>query len=91
MKFHNSAVSLQHNWVLVQPGTKDAIATAGIEAGEGNSWLPNGDPRVVAYIDLLDGGDTGETHFKAPPAGVYQYVCTLPGHNFTMYGDFVVS
>ncbi len=91
VKFHNSAASLQHNWVLVQPGSKDAIATAGIEAGEHNSWLPPGDPRVIAYIDLLDGGDTGETSFKAPPEGVYQYVCTFPGHNFTMYGDFVVS
>lgn len=91
VRFHNSAASLQHNWVLVQPGSKDAIATAGIEAGERNSWLPPGDPRVIAYIDLLDGGDRGETNFKAPPAGVYQYVCTFPGHNFTMYGDFVVS
>ena len=91
VKFHNSAAFLQHNWVLVQPGSKDAIATAGIEAGEGNFWLPHGDPRVIAYIDLLGGGDRGETNFKAPPAGVYQYVCTFPGHNFTMYGDFVVS
>ena len=91
VKFHNAASSLQHNWVLVQPGSKDAIATAGIEAGEGNSWLPHGDPRVIAFIELLDGGDRGETNFKAPPAGVYQYVCTFPGHNFTMYGDFVVS
>ena len=91
VKFHNSASVLQHNWVLVQPGSKDEIATAGIEAGEGNSWLPHGDPRVIASIDLLDGGDWGETNFKTPAAGVYQYVCTFPGHNFTMYGDFVVS
>lgn len=91
VKFHNTASSIQHNWVLVQPGSKDAIATAGIEAGEHNSWLPPGDPRVIAFIELLDGGDMGETNFKAPPAGVYQYVCTFPGHNFTMYGDFVVS
>ena len=91
VKFHNSASVLQHNWVLVQPGSKDEIATAGIEAGEVNSWLPHGDPRVIAYIDLLDGGDWGETNFKTPAAGVYQYVCTFPGHNFTMYGDFVVS
>ena len=91
VKFHNAASSLQHNWVLVQPGSKDAIATAGIEAGEVNSWLPPSDPRVIAFIKLLDGGDRGEANFKAPPAGVYQYVCTFPGHNFTMYGDFVVS
>ena len=90
VKFHNSAAALQHNWVLVQPGSKDAIATAGIEAGEGNSWVPHNDPRVIAYIDLLDGGDSGETNFNAPPEGVYQYVCTFPGHNFTMHGDFRV-
>ena len=29
--------------------------------------------------------------FTAPSAGTYQFVCTFPGHNFTMFGDFTVN
>jgi hypothetical protein len=29
--------------------------------------------------------------FTAPAAGTYQFVCTFPGHNFTMFGDFIVN
>ena len=28
--------------------------------------------------------------FSAPPPGTYQFVCTFPGHSFTMFGEFVV-
>lgn len=90
VRFHNSASALQHNWVLVQAGTKDDVATAGTAAGANNSWIPQGDSRIIARMNLVDGGATGEVNFKAPPAGTYQFVCTVPGHNLLMFGDFEV-
>ncbi|MQG65022.1 MAG: azurin, partial [SAR202 cluster bacterium] len=40
---------------------------------------------------LLDPGASGEVTFTAPASGTYQFVCTFPGHNFTMFGDFIVN
>lgn len=91
LKFSNVSTINQHNWVLVQAGAKDAVATAGVAAGPANGWVPPGDARVIAKTGLLDPGASGEVRFTAPAAGAYQYVCTFPGHNFTMFGDFVVT
>ena len=81
----------QHNWVLVQNGTKDGVATDGTAAGPGAAWVAEGDDRVLAKSGLLDPGTTEEVNFTVPAAGTYQFVCTFPGHNFTMFGDFVAT
>ena len=89
--FTNPSANNQHNLVIVQAGTKDAVAADGTAAGPANNWVPPGDPRVIANTILLNPGATGEVTFTAPAAGTYQFVCTFPGHNFTMFGDFVVN
>ena len=87
--FDNGSAVNQHNWVLVEPGTKDAVAQRGIGAGPQNGWVQPGDPDVVAHIKLLYPGETGEVNFTAPAVGTSQFVCTFPGHNITMFGTFV--
>ena len=91
LSFDNSSIIYQHNWVLVAMGTKDDVGTAAAEAGPDYDWVPPDDPRVLAATGLLDAGVTGSVSFTAPAAGVYEYVCTFPGHNFTMHGEFVVT
>ena len=86
VSFDNESSINQHNWVLVEAGTKDAVAAA----GPGLDWMPFGDPRVIASTHLLSPGESGEVRFTAPAPGTYQFVCTFPGHNVTMFGDFVV-
>ena len=89
--FKNSSSVLQHNWVLVQAGAKDEVAAGGITAGADNQYIPPGDDRIIAHSGLLDAGATEEIRFTAPAAGTYQFVCTFPGHNFVMFGDFEVK
>ena len=91
LKFANVSTINQHNWVLVPAGAKDTVAAAGVAAGPANGWVATGDARVIAKSRLLDPGANDEVRFTAPSAGAYQYVCTFPGHNFTMFGDFVVT
>jgi len=88
--FTNPSTFNQHNLVIVQAGTKDAVATDGITQAD-NDFVPPGDPRVIANTNLLAAGASGEVTFTAPAAGAYQFVCTFPGHNFTMFGDFTIN
>jgi len=89
--FENPSANNQHNLVIVQPGTKDAVATAGMAAGADNNWVPPDDARVIKSTALINPGGSGDVTFTAPSAGTYQFVCTFPGHNFTMFGDFIVQ
>ena len=88
--YTNNAVTQQHNWVLVQNGAKDDVAIAGAAAPD-TDWLQPNDPNVIASIRLLDPGESGQVTFTAPAAGTYQFVCTFPGHNPTMWGTFEVT
>ena len=89
--FNNVSGINQHNWVLVQDGTKDAVSADGTGAGPGNDWVKPGDDRVIANTKVLGANSTGEVTFTAPAPGTYQFVCTFPGHNFTMFGNFKVT
>lgn len=89
--FKNSSAVNTHNWALVEAGSKDAVAADGTAAGPANNWLPVNDPRVLGSTVLIGPGESTQATFTAPPAGTYQFVCTFPGHNFTMFGDFIVN
>ena len=91
LAFNNFSAINQHNFVIVQAGQKDVVSARGAVAGPANDWIQPGDPEVIAHTALLNPGETGELKFSAPPAGSYQFVCTFPGHNATMFGDFVVK
>ena len=91
VNFNNGSSVNQHNWVLVQNGTNDAVATDGTAAGPGADWVKPGAERVIASYGLLNPGGSEAVTFTAPSAGTYQFVCTFPGHNFTMFGDFTVN
>ena len=84
-----ATAGMQHNWVLVRPGTETEVANAGIQAGEAADWV-QASPNVIAHTHLLKKGD-GEKDsitFVAPAAGEYPYECTFPGHAVVMKGVF---
>ena len=89
--FDNPSANNQHNLVIVENGTKDAVATDGTAAGPANDWVAPGDSRVIANTALINPGGSGDVTFTAPAAGTYQFVCTFPGHNFTIFGDLIVN
>ena len=92
LTFNNVSAVNQHNWVLVQAGTKDDVANDGVAAGPDNDWIKPGDDRVIGNTRLLNVGETGEAQFIAPPVGTYQFLCTFPGHNASgMHGTFEVT
>jgi azurin len=79
-------VNFQHNWVLIQRGSFDAITAAAESAGEAKGWLPVGDKRILAFTPLCSRGQVAVTQFTAPKAGDYLFICTFPGHAQSMWG-----
>ena len=90
LTFNNVSTAFQHNWVLTLDGTKDDVATRGTLHST-SDWVQPDDPDVIYNTKLLDPGATGSVTFAAPAPGTYQFVCTFPGHNITMFGTFEVS
>jgi len=69
-----------HNWVLVQPGKEDSVLASGLAAGDDRDWLDKKDPGIIAATKLIEGDDTDDITFDAPPAGTYTFLCTFPDH-----------
>ena len=88
--FTNKSTSLKHNWILAKKGTGNKVASAGIAAGEGKSYVVKSSD-VIAYTKLIDPKKKGQVTFKAPAKGTYDFVCTSPGHNMIMKGVFTVK
>ncbi len=82
---------LLHNWVLVRPGTSDAVANDGIAAGEANDYIKPGDNRVIVHTKMIKPGESDTITFDAPPAGTYDYICTFPGHAVLMRGKLIIQ
>ena len=80
----------QHNWVITQAGAIDDVTERGT-LHPTTDWVQPGDSDVIANTKLLDPGITGEVGFFAPSPGIYQFVCTFPAHNITMFGAFEVT
>lgn len=87
----NNTSGMQHNWVLVMPGTADKVASDSIAAGAVKGWLALG-PNVLAHTKLVDPKKSDTIEFVAPTKpGDYPFVCTFPGHAMTMKGILTVK
>jgi azurin len=81
---------MPHNWVLIRPGTADKVGAAGQEKGEAGNYV-DPTPDVLAYTPMAKHGQTVEVTFVAPPAGKYDYICTVMGHWISMKGVLTVE
>ncbi|HKT73427.1 MAG TPA: azurin [Steroidobacteraceae bacterium] len=83
--------AMGHNWVLVKTPDLGAVANSGMSAGLQNSYVAEGDKRVLAHTKVVGGGESVTITFSTAPlkAGEpYSYLCTFPGHNSVMRGTF---
>lgn len=90
--FNNSG-DMMHNLLVVQPGTADKVGERAIALGldgPDQDYVPDLD-EVLFHTAML-GPDTMEAiYFTVPDEpGEYTYVCSFPGHAFTMRGTMRV-
>lgn len=91
--FSNSD-DMSHNLLITKPGSRLKIVNEALELGEKGpsmDYTPNSTSLLWA-IPVVNPNQIKTISFTAPQeAGVYPYVCTLPGHGFIMFGAMYVS
>ena len=78
----NAGSLMAHNLVILKPGTDVTAFVIAASKRAGDGYLPNDEQasHMVVYTKMLDGGDSDKITFTPAAPGVYEYVCTYPGH-----------
>ncbi|MFK5973677.1 MAG: azurin [Flavobacteriaceae bacterium] len=85
-----SKIAMGHNFVLLKQGT-DIAAFAGKAAqARETDYIPESDA-IIANTKLIGGGESTTITFDAPAPGIYDYICSFPGHYGVMQGKFIVE
>jgi azurin len=89
--------NLPHNIVFIRPGTRLEIGTLAQVMlpdrldGQGRAYIPE-HPGIIAGTKLLEPRQKATLKVDAPESeGVYEFVCTFPGHWAVMWGEIVVT
>jgi azurin len=92
IKFINEGTdaAMVHNFVLIEEGAADTVATAGLAAGPSKGYVPSMN-KVLYGSKLLQPKEQTEFTIPAPAKGVYDYICTYPGHYKMMNGKLIVE
>ncbi len=86
------AAAMSHNVVILRPGTDvQAFGEAAIPAAKTEHIPPSMTDDVIAHTKLLGPGQTDQITFTLPDPGVYDFICTFPGHFGTMRGKIVAE
>jgi len=94
--------AMAHNFVVVEPGTRQAVAEAAqgmkpdVLDKDGRAYVPQEgkktDKRVLGATKLVEPGQKDVLKLTAPKKeGEYEYLCTFPGHWIIMWGKLVVT
>jgi azurin len=71
-----------HNWILLKAGS-DVVAFSQAAVGDvATGYIPAKlEDKIIAHINLLGPGESGEVTFKAPTEpGDYPFLCSFPAH-----------
>jgi azurin len=83
--------AMGHNFVLLKNGTDiAAFGMKAIEAGIDKDHIPNSNA-IIAHTKLIGGGEETTVTFDAPAKGIYDFICSFPGHYGIMKGKFIVE
>ena len=83
--------AMGHNFVLLTQGTAISDFAKDALKAKDNQYIPKDGKSVIAYTDLIGGGETTSVTFKAPEKGIYDFLCSFPGHYAIMKGKFNVN
>jgi azurin len=84
--------SMSHNVVILKPGVEIAdFAEVAVKAKE-EQYVPSSlDSLIIAHTHLVGAGDSEELEFSIPEPGIYNFICSFPGHWGTMQGKIAAQ
>ncbi|MDQ2721324.1 MAG: azurin [Bacteroidota bacterium] len=84
--------AMSHNVVILAQGTDvQAFGEAAVPAKATDHIPASMASDVIAHTKLLGPGESETITFKVPDAGVYDFICSFPGHFGTMKGKIVAE
>jgi len=83
--------AMGHNWALLAQGTIISDFAAKAMQAKDSDYVPAGATEVIVHTKLIGGGQSDTIEFTAPAKGVYEFICTFPGHSALMKGTFYVE
>ena len=83
--------AMGHNWALLAQGTIVSEFAAKAMQAKDTDYIPAGATEVIVHTKLIGGGQSDTIEFQAPAKGVYEFICTFPGHSAVMKGTFYVE
>jgi uncharacterized cupredoxin-like copper-binding protein len=90
----NNDDDMLHNFVVVNPGMAVQVGENAMKLGlkgEENNWIPQ-TPDVLFHTKILQPHTKETIYFIAPTKpGDYTFVCTIPGHFYSMQGVLRVT
>lgn len=82
--------AMGHNWVLLKAGTDIPTFAREAMSARNTGFVPKGSPKVIAATKVIGGGESTTITFKVTSKGVYNYICSFPGHFSMMKGILIV-
>lgn len=82
--------SMFHNLVICTNGSWQKVGFKGIEAGKSKHYTPN-IKEVITGTPIVNPGDSVSITFNAPEKGLYDFICSFPGHYTLMRGKVLVN
>ena len=86
--------AMGHNVVISTEADMQAVNAEGMAAGLDNDYVKPDDQRVIAYSEIIGGGETTEFSFDVASikdGGPYVFFCSFPGHAALMRGSISVE
>jgi azurin len=87
-----SASSMTHNVVILKNGVDIADFADIARNAKAEQYVPSSlDSLIIAHTRLVSGGDSDQVEFICPKPGIYDFICSFPGHWGTMQGKIVAQ
>jgi azurin len=87
-----SVTSMAHNAVILKSGVDIADFADVAHNAKAEQYVPSSlDSLIIAHTRLVNAGDSDQVEFIIPKPGVYDFICSFPGHWGTMQGKIVAE
>lgn len=87
-----SNTSMTHNVVILKNGTDIADFADVARNAKAEQYVPYSlHSLIIAHTRLVGGGESDRVEFTIEKPGVYDFICSFPGHWGTMQGKIVAE